>query len=103
MQADVYLGLEMIREIRQTCFIASSNKTRSMTAFVSLYSFRACKMQILSRHGLHGLVWFDCIAVKDRMPFWSGLSVNAFTVAEQEYISLDEPAWCYWNVSTYLH
>ena len=40
-----YLGLEMIREIRHTCFMASSNNTRSITAFVSLYSFRACKAQ----------------------------------------------------------
>ncbi len=41
----LHLGLEMIREIRQTCFMASSNSTRSITAFVSLYSFRACKAQ----------------------------------------------------------
>jgi len=41
----LHLGLEMIREIRHTCFMASSNSTRSITAFVSLYSFRACKAQ----------------------------------------------------------
>ena len=41
----LHLGLEMIREIRQTCFMASSNSTRSITALVSLYSFRACKAQ----------------------------------------------------------
>lgn len=29
---------DIIREILQTCFIASSKRTRSMTAFVSLYS-----------------------------------------------------------------
>jgi len=31
-------GLEMMREMRQMCFIASSNSTRSITALVSLYS-----------------------------------------------------------------
>lgn len=44
----MYLGLEMMREIRQTCFMASSNSTRSMTAFVSLYSFSACTDQYVS-------------------------------------------------------
>ena len=35
------LELEMMRETRDTCFMASSNKTRSIAALVSLYSFRA--------------------------------------------------------------
>ena len=39
-------GLEMMREMRHTCFMASSNKTRSMTALVSLYSLSA-SMRIL--------------------------------------------------------
>mmetsp|Transcript_13360 Transcript_13360/g.32664 ORF Transcript_13360/g.32664 Transcript_13360/m.32664 type:complete len:278 (-) Transcript_13360:588-1421(-) len=35
------LGLDTMREMRHTCFMASSNSTRSITALVSLYSFSA--------------------------------------------------------------
>jgi len=43
-------GLEMMREMRQMCFIASSNSTRSMTALVSLYSSSA-SMSVLYSEG----------------------------------------------------